>query len=808
MTNKHRLKEGLINKRNRRLLSSGALTFLVTMVAYLSAHTITKSRPVDWPVYGGQAAGDRYSPLKQIDRHNVSKLQVAWTFDSKEEGGLETSPIIVGDVLYAYTPSQKVIALDASSGRLIWRFDSGIAGTAPARGVAYWTDGKERRIFAGVMNYLYALDAQTGTPIKTFGEGGRVDLRKGMGRDYRSQSIALTTAGLVYKDLIIVGGREPETHPAPPGDIRAFDVRTGALRWQFHTIPHPGEAGYDSWPKGAWKNAGGGNNWTGMVLDARRGIVYAPTGSAVFDFYGADRIGSDLFTNSLLALDASTGRRIWSFQGVHHDIWDRDFPSPPALLSVVHDGKRVDAVAQTTKQGYIYLFDRVSGRPLFPIEETPYLTSDIPDEATSPTQPKPVLPKPFARQILTAEMLTQRTPEAHMDALKRFLDFRSGGQFIPLAVNRQTVVFPGFDGGAEWGGPAVDPVRGVIYVNANEMAWTGGLTANKPAGSLGESLYQNQCSVCHGENRAGSPPTFPSLIGLEKRLSSGDIRERILEGKGRMPSFSAMTDHQLDALLDYLRNGERQGSEGDKSEMEPVPGAFQVDVTDPAGAAVYEQRCAICHGDHREGISPSFPALLGVGQRMKTADIVRRIHEGKGRMPGFPYLEGSDLNALLRYMTNVEYRFTGYRKFLDIDGYPAITPPWGTLNAIDLNTGKYLWKIPLGEYPALARQGRKDTGSENYGGPLVTGGGLVFIGATVYDRQMHAFDSSTGSLLWHATLPYAGVASPATYMVNGRQYVVIASGGGKDHSSKSGGMYVAFALPQATAHKSDAKSEF
>jgi quinoprotein glucose dehydrogenase len=771
-----------------------AIAFGSAAVTFPAAGAQRGPQTSDWPVIGGHATGDHYSKLTQINRTNVSKLKVAWTFDSREEGGLETAPIIVGRVLYAYTPSQKVIALDAATGRLIWKFDSGIAGTAPARGLAYWTEGSDGRIFAGVMNYLYALDVRTGQPIASFGENGRVDLRKGLGRDFESQSIALTTPGLIYKDLIVVGGREPETRPAPPGDIRAFDVRTGALRWQFHTIAHPGEPGFETWPKDAWKTAGAANNWAGMVLDAARGILYAPTGSPVFDFYGGDRTGDNLYADSLLALDASTGRRLWNFQGVHHDIWDRDFPSAPALLTVMRDGKRIDAVAQTTKQGYLYLFDRLSGRPLFPIEQDPYPSSDVPGEVTSATQPRPVLPKPFARQILTAEMLTNRTPQAHADALKQFIDFRSAGQFVPFALDRQTVVFPGFDGGAEWGGPAVDPVHGVLYVNANEMAWTGGLTAKKPAASLGEGLYQNECSVCHGENGSGSPPTFPSLIGIETHLSSDEIRIRIREGKGRMPAFPAFNDAKIDALLNYLRNGTHSNSEGDKEEMKAAA-VLREDTSNPAGAAVYQERCAICHGDHREGIGTSFPSLLGVGTRMGAEEIADRIHKGKGSMPGFPTLDGADMAALMRFLSDVDYRFTGYRKFLDIDGYPAIAPPWGTLNAIDLNTGKYLWKIPLGEYPVLADHGITNTGSENYGGPIVTASGLLFIGATVYDRQMHAFDSSTGKLLWHATMPFAGVATPATYMIDGKQFVVIAAGGGKDHKSPSGGMYVAFSLP-------------
>jgi glucose dehydrogenase/mono/diheme cytochrome c family protein len=786
---------------------------------------VAKTSTTDWPVYGGQLANDHYSILKQIDRTNVGKLRQAWTFDTGEKGGLQTSPLIVGRVLYAYTPTQKVIALDAATGKLLWKFDSGINGTQPSRGLSWWTEGSESRLFAGVMNYLYALDPATGKPIQSFGEDGRIDLRKQLRGDYQQQSIALTTPGIVYKDLIIVGGRNPESHPAPPGDVRAFDVRTGALRWAFHTIPHPGELGYDTWPADAWQKTGAANNWAGMALDAKRGIVYVPTGSAVSDFYGADRKGNNLFADTLLALDAETGKLIWHFQGVHHDIWDRDFPSPPSLLTVKQNGKSIDAVAQTTKQGYLYLFDRVTGKPLFPIEEVPYPASNAPDETTSPTQPRPLMPEPLARQRLTEDMLTTRTSEAHQFALDKFKTFRSGGQFFPFSVDKQTVVFPGFDGGAEWGGSAVDTTTGVIYVNVNEMAWTGGLTENKSGESPGEMVYNYLCVSCHGDHREGSPPAFPSLIGIDKRVSDKDIATAISQGKGRMPSFPMLDESSMQALLQYLKTADSgqvhtpepsRGAPADKQEMTAAaPIDKDTAKEQRLGAKSYADRCAICHGANREGIPPAFPALTGIEKRLPRQQVEDLIHKGKGTMPAIPDLQDGELDALMNYLGVTEnasapaavkpgsgeggdplkYRFTGYRKFLDQDGYPAITPPWGTLNAIDLNSGKYLWKIPLGEYPELAAKGIKNTGSENYGGPIVTAGGLLFIGATAYDKKFRAYDSRTGELLWETTLPYAGVATPATYMVDGKQFVVIATGGGRDPKSPSGGEYVAFALP-------------
>jgi glucose dehydrogenase len=765
-------------------------------------------------VFNGGPDADHYSSLAQINRGNVEQLKLAWSFDTGEKGGLQDNPLIVGNTLYAYTPTQKVVALDAATGKLKWKFDSGAGGTQPTRGVAFWTDGKEERIFAGVMNFLYCLDAQTGQPVTAFGEGGRVDLRKDLRGDYQQQSVALTTPGIVYKDLIIVGGRNPETHPAPPGDIRAFDVHTGKVRWTFHTIPHPGEPGYETWPPEAWKTAGAANNWAGMSLDVEHGIVYVPTGSAVMDFYGGDRLGNDLYADTLLALDANTGKELWHFQGVHHDIWDRDFPAQPALFTLQKNGKTVEALAQITKQSYIYEFDRLTGEPLFPIHEHPYPGSSVPGEVTSPTQPMPDAPEPFGRQRLTEEMLTNRTPEAHAWAVKEFRTFRSDGQFIPFSLDKQTVVFPGFDGGGEWGGAAIDPATDVLYVGSSEMAWTGGLAPASKDASPGAQFYQSQCAMCHGVDRAGSPPAFPSLVGILDRLTPEQVTEQVKSGKGIMPSFPNLDDHAVAALLEYLRSGAPSANPTGVAEMKssvPVLGLTDQPPADKAGAAIYADQCSICHGDHREGLPPAFPILIGLGSRRTAAQTIEMIHNGKGAMPPYPDLKGPDLDALLRFLEvsdkitpqgsgtrsgQGDYVFTGYRKFLDPDGYPAIAPPWGTLNAIDLGTGKYLWKIPLGEYPGLVKQGIRNTGSELYGGPIVTAGGLVFIGATVYDRKFHAFDSRTGKLLWETELPFAGIATPSTYMVDGRQYVVIASSGGRDPKSPVGGAYVAFALPR------------
>lgn len=762
----------------------------------------------NWAAYNGSQTGNHFSLLTQINRKNVHRLKVAWTFDTGETGGLETNPLIMNGVMYGYTPSLKVIALDAANGKLLWKFNSGVTGTQPSRGFSWWSDGRHNILFAGIMNYLYALDPNTGKPLTSFGENGRIDLRKNLRGDYKQNVAVMTTPGVIYQDSIIVGFRTSEMKPAPPGDIRAYDVHTGALLWSFHTIPHSGEEGYSTWPKNAWKTAGSANNWAGMSLDQKRGILYIPTGSAVTDFYGYDRIGNDLFADTLLALDAKTGKKLWYFQTTHHDIWDRDLPAPPVLLTVLRNRKRIDAIAQTTKQGYVFLFNRMTGAPLFPVREEPFPKSSVPGEAAAPTQPIPQAPAPYARQRLTADMLTQRTAEAHAYAVKQFATFRSDGQFVPFSLDKQTVVFPGFDGGAEWGGAAVDPRTSVLYVNANDVAWTGGLRPRTIGGSIGEQAYQNQCAPCHGTNRRGSPPNFPSLIGIKKKLTDSKIEGIVLNGKGRMPSFPNLQGEQLRSLLKYL-----------STNSDPAHEAKQLFVasggTDPLGRKVYAAHCALCHGEDRMGAPSNYPSLIGVRQRLSDAQILHYVHYGKGRMPGFSDLTAADDAALLRFLgpTNqltesnsskrelssnagneAPYLFTGYRKFLDPDGYPAVLPPWGTLNAIDLNTGKYLWKIPLGYYPSLAAKGFKNTGTENYGGPVVTASGLLFIGATIFDHTLRAFDARTGKLLWSGNLPFAGVATPATYMAHGRQYVVIATSNQRDPSEPQGAAYVAFCL--------------
>jgi quinoprotein glucose dehydrogenase len=665
----------------------------------------------DWPWYHGNPHGTHYSTLDHINKKNVKDLKVAWTFDSGDafgEGGsqsdMQSNPLVIQGSFYFISPKGRLFCLNAASGEKKWVFDpafgEAINTKQRLRGVSYWRDGNDER-------------------IKTFGRNGSVDLREGLGRELDSVNVGSVSPGVVYKNLIVMGSTGNT-----PGHIRAYDVRNGEQKWIFHTIPHPGEFGYETWPKDAWKTAKGANAWSGLTLDPESGIVFVPLASAGMgdkDFYGGDRAGDNLFGTSLVALDANTGKRVWHFQLVKHDLWDRDPPTPPTLVTLKRNGKKIPAVAQATKAGVIYILDRATGESLFPLTQAKVFASDIPGEHAADSQTLPSYPKPFARQHLTENLLTTRTPAANEYAKKVFSTLRSRGPFDPPSI-QGTILFPGMDGGAEWGGAAYDPDTGMLYVNANEMAWILKVKERPPmlAGKSGEALYMNNCSVCHGTERKGSPPEFPPLIGVSDRLTKEQLTRQITQGAGRMPGFGkVLSPEDINAVMGYLN-----------------------------GDASQSAKKTVAKG------APEYPST-----------------------DGDPYV------------------FGGYTRFLDEEGYPAITPPWGTLSAINLNSGKYVWTQPLGEYPELAAQGFKNTGSENYGGAVVTKGGLLFIAATVYDNQFRAFDKTNGKLLWQATLPAAGNATPATYSVNGKQFISIGAGGGKNPKGKSGGSIVTFSLP-------------
>jgi quinoprotein glucose dehydrogenase len=688
---------------------------------------------VDWPTHGGDPGHRQFSTLNQINTENVGTLKVAWTYRTRDanpenRSQIQCNPIVVHGVLYGTSAALKTFALDAATGRELWVFDP-FAGGAPGqrvsslgvnRGVVFWEGGDDRRILVAAGQRLYALDARTGKPVPSFGANGSVSLLEGLGRDVSNLYVLSNTPGAIYKDVLIVGTRVSEgPDPSAPGHIRAYDVRTGKIRWTFKTIPSPGEFGYDTWPKDAWTRVGGANAWSGISVDAARGLVFLPIGSAAFDFWGGNRHGANLFANTVLALKADTGERVWHYQLVHHDLWDRDPPAAPVLVTVQRDGRRVDAVAQVTKSSHIFLFDREKGTPLFPIEERPVPPSDLKGEAAWPTQPLPLAPPPFSRQRLTEADLTTITPAAQASVLAQFRKVRSNGQFVPPST-QGTVIFPGFDGGGEWGGSAFDEGTGLLYVNGNEMPWILTMVELKKGGTgpaaAGSRTYDRSCAVCHGGDRKGDAmKVFPSLVDVSKRLTREQVEQIIQHGKGVMPSFGSLTTAERKTLVAFLfGDAERPLERPDEEEEKPEETAL--------------------------------------------------------------------------------YSHTGYNRFLDPDGNPAVKPPWGTLNAIDLNKGTIAWTVTLGELPELTRRGIPQTGTENYGGPIATAGGLLFIGATK-DEKFRAFDRSNGRVLWETSLPAGGYATPATFAVNGKQFVVIAAGGGK-MGTRSGDAYVAFALPE------------
>ncbi|MEO8472634.1 MAG: PQQ-binding-like beta-propeller repeat protein [Chryseolinea sp.] len=702
------------------------LTLLFCLAGFLITSCSDKSEKQEtdqtaWPEYLGGPDRNHYSSLSQIDSGNVKDLKVAWEYHAKDSGQVQCNPIIVDGVLYALTATVQPFALDAATGKELWRVRDTASATwyGTSRGVSYWQDGNDKRILYTKESWLYAIDATTGKSIAAFGQNGRTHLGSGLGPMGKRRFVISNTPGAVYDDLIIMPLRLSESADANPGYIQAFNIRTGQLAWVFKTIPHPGEFGYDTWPPKAYQDStiGAANNWSGMAVDKKRGIVFIPTGSAAFDFYGANRLGDNLFANTLLALNAKTGERIWHQQLVHHDILDRDAPAPPNLVTVIHDGKKIDAVAQVTKQAFVFLFDRETGKPLFPIEEIPVPASDIPGEVASKTQPRPTKPLPYARQTLTVDEINPNASN-RTELQEQLRKSRSEGPFTPLS-RKGTIIYPGLDGGAEWGGVAVDP-NGIMYVNSSEMAWLISLDTlndNEEFIHPGEKIYAVNCSACHGAGRKGNPASgFPSLSNVDKKFTRDHIKTVVSTGKGMMPAFKKLSDNDKKLLVAFLF-GDKIEAKADKKEVGSSKAAKQ----------------------------------------KKT------------------------------------FQISGYTKFLDKDGYPAVKPPWGTINAIDLNTGEYRWTKTFGEVPELMAKGIPQTGTDSYGGPAISASGLLFIGGTK-DEKFRVYSMKSGKLLWETKLPAAAFATPSIYGVNGKEYVVIACGGTKLGAPK-GDSYVAFALP-------------
>ena len=651
---------------------------------------------VDWPVYLGDAGRRHYSPLTQIDPANVGRLELAWVYDSgKPEGLMYTSPLVVGGVFYGLSPQLAPFALDAATGEELWRSDLGL-GRGAQRGLMWWlgeVDGAAReRLFFTAGNELVALDPGSGKLVESFGVGGKLDLTPPADR---SGPLTVTVPGVVFEDMLILGFSTSEWADAFPGSVRAFSAIDGRLVWQWDAIPAPGAAGSETWAEGSLANAGGANVWTGMALDEERGLLFAPTGSATPDFVGATRLGDNLFANCLVALDARTGERRWHYQVVRHDLWDRDNPSPPTLVRLERDGRAIDAVALATKSGHLYVFDRETGEPMYPIVEEETLPSTMPGESPAPKQP--LSTAAFSRQRFE---ITNRTPEArrHVQQLVQGYDLR---RWAPPRVG--TVIFhPWYDGGAEWGGSAFDPADNRLILNAQDVP--GILTLSEiPIGFSKAGSYAKHCGACHGTDLAGTDAGPPLQDALE-RLGLRRIREILAEGAGRMPSFGHLDDFERDGILAYFLA------------PEPVVDAPTEEVT---------------------------------------------------------------------------YAHGGYIHLRDHEGLPANTPPWGTLNSIDLASGEIVWQIPFGNYPSHPDLG---FGAVNYGGPVVTASGLIFIAATP-DRKFRAYDKRDGAVLWETELSAAGFSTPAVYSVAGKQYVAIAAGGGR-MGPPSGSEYFVYSLPE------------
>ncbi len=678
----------------------------------------------DWPVYLGDNFSSHYSNLSEINRKNISRLDLAWEYHTGDDisdnlSQIQCNPIIIDGTLYGTSPKLKVFALNAATGKPIWTFDPDPESKYAKnvnRGVSYWQSADDKRILFTSGPDLFALNAETGKLVDSFGNSGKVSIKEGLGEKSKDLYVVATSPGIVYQDLLIIGSRVSEQMGAAPGFIRAFNIRTGKLEWVFHTIPQPGEYGYDTWQEDAYLSAGAVNSWAGMSLDVKRGIVYIPTGSAAFDFWGGNRKGANLFADCILALDAKTGKRIWHFQTVHHDVWDRDLPAPPNLLTVDHDGKNIDAVVQITKSGMVFLLDRETGEPLFPVEERQVPASDLKGEVTWPTQPFSLALPQFTPQLFSDDKITNISPESHAYVSEILSKTNRGSLFMPPST-QGTLIFPGFDGGGEWGGAAVDPTSSVLYVNSNIMPWILTMVEIKPNekgnSGAGEFVYKVNCAVCHGTERQGDPTgTYPALKSAGAKYSKSELIDLINTGKGFMPSFKNLTVNDKKVLVAFL-----------------------------AGE--------------------------------KTAGKVQ--------------LQGSEDN-----LNASPYTHTGYNRFLDQNGYPAIKPPWGNITAVDLNKGTIIWQVPLGEYENLTAKGIPKTGTENYGGPVVTAGGILFIGASK-DGYLRAFDKNTGEEIWKYKLPAGAFATPSVYMAGGKQYLVIACGGGK-LGTPSGDSYVAFTL--------------
>ena len=721
-----------------------------------------------WTQYGGGADQSKYVDLKQITKKNVSQLQVAWVYPTKDNvASYRFNPIIVDNVMYVLAKNNSLVALDVTTGREIWIHAN--LNTASKRGINYWEskDRKDRRLLFCINNTLQAIDAVTGKSILSFGDSGAVNLRENLGRDPATISRATSSSpGHVFEDLILLGSSPGENWFSAPGHLRAYNVITGKLAWVFHTIPHPGEYGYETWPKDAYKYVGGVNTWGEITVDEKRGIAYFPLGSPTYDYYGGDREGSGLFGNSLLALDARTGKRLWHFQTVHHDLWDFDVAAAPQLVTVTHNEKKIDAVAIATKQGFLFAFNRVTGEPLWPIEERPVPVSEMPGEKSWPTQPFPTVLPAFSRQKITVDDINPYLSTAEQEGWKKRIASSHSGLFYPLSDKYETITMPGANGGAIYGNTAANPVKGIVYVASMDKPSVYKLKKEEPAAlripmSADDTIraraaYIQNCQSCHGANKAGV--LGPSLVNINTRLSFENFQTVVNVGRAQMPSFVHIGEQTLTDLYKYLSNA--QGRQGGRQ------GGFN---QQSAGSEMPEGPVVASGG------APLGPQPQGAGFGL---GVMRGYPDGVAA-PKVRYVDGSSTAYGL-----------GHANLLG--------PPWSSIVAYDLNTGTIKWKRAHGKDDKL---NGKETGlpSGIQGkGMIVTATGVVF--ATCLDGRIYAYDEGNGNTLWSTILPRVPEGIPAMYEIGGQQYLVVCATGAAIDKSKPEAQvprgYMVYALPK------------
>jgi quinoprotein glucose dehydrogenase len=710
----------------------------------------------DWATYRGDKKGTGYSTLDQITTENVDMLEEVWSFDTvgPVRPGMESNPIVVDGVMYFADSKLNLVALDPATGEKKWLFDPSehhprgdSLSSGIMKGEIYWEDeqGNNERLFHITNDLVWAINPDNGNPIESFGQGGFIDLKENHVWDESNLEgkINNTSPGVTYKDHLILDSNVWEGRTAPPGNIRSFNTITGEHEWTFHTIPQEGQLGYDTWEWEENMNYGGANSWGGFAIDEERGWVFAATGSATGGIHGSGgaRPGKNLFANSVLAIDASTGELKWHYQITHHDIWDYDIGPPPTLATITKDGEKRDVVVQMGKQGFVFVLDRDTGESLFPVVDKPVPTDAAPGERPYPTQPWPVKPDPLVRTSFHRSDLTNITPKSHEVALEKFRKLKSGPMYTPPSVEG-TITQPGIHGGAEWGGPAYDPETNTAYINVNDFPFVLTLEPMQPDqfGSMtalqrGETTYNSRCAVCHGADRMGG--TGPALADLQ--LSTDSLRSVITNGRAAMPAFPTLSDSELNDLVTFLDSE--------------------------------------------------------VGEASEAPDSTFNFADNDS-------LTWSGGEGDLAWSTSTPQYVAQLKYFTDHMGYHAIKPPWGKLMAVDVAEGRIKWSTPLGEYPKLADSlGIENTGAENFGGMAVTKGGVIFIAATE-DNMFRAFDKSNGDLLWEFEMEAPGFSSPSVYEIDGKQYVVIVAGGGggryRSPVSKGIGRTVhAFALPDS-----------